>query len=509
MLVQYQNLPVQNIPALLLSCGFLAILFRSLVLRVRYYRKAQAWGCKPVPSRFQWDPFWGLDLVWSQWKALRGHYYIPWLSDLHKGQPKTFQITFQGARVIHTIEPENLKCLTAINWKDFGISPLRRGKKAGHPFADRGVNSVDGEDWVFSRSLIKPFFMREVYANTERLLPHPDHLLRIMPPDGETFNIQPYLQRWFLDVTTQFIFGAPMDALTHPERARVTWAMLDVLRGTRLRLQLYRVMHLIDWSWWLRAIKIIHEFMDERIDRVYADIAQHQKRIQAGEDVGPERLDLLWHMALGCPDHVELRSQLSLLFVPNNDTTSILTANVIWHLARNSKAWGKVRAEVLAHGDAPLTFEALRGMKYLQASINETHRLNPNNVTQVRMCVNDTTLPLGGGTDGRSPILIRKGDIVQVTKTVMQKDPLYWGEDPDVYRPERFEEKTHFWEFVPFGGGPRRCPAHMMVQTESAYLIARLAQVYSRIEPRDENPFISAMRIGPSNKTGVLVALHK
>ena len=196
MLVQYQNLPVQNIPALLLSCGFLAILFRSLVLRVRYYRKAQAWGCKPVPSRFQWDPFWGLDLVWSQWKALRGHYYIPWLSDLHKGQPKTFQITFQGARVIHTIEPENLKCLTAINWKDFGISPLRRGKKAGHPFADRGVNSVDGEDWVFSRSLIKPFFMREVYANTERLLPHPDHLLRIMPPDGETFNIQPYLQRW-------------------------------------------------------------------------------------------------------------------------------------------------------------------------------------------------------------------------------------------------------------------------------------------------------------------------
>ena len=197
------------------------------------------------------------------------------------------------------------------------------------------------------------------------------------------------------------------------------------------------------------------------------------------------------------------------LFVPNNDTTSILTANVIWHLARNSKAWEKVRAEVLAHGDAPLTFEALRGMKYLQASINETHRLNPNNVTQVRMCVNDTTLPLGGGTDGQSPILIRKGDIVQVTKTVMQKDPLYWGEDVHAYRPERFEERTHFWEFVPFGGGPRRCPAHMMVQTESAYLIARLAQVYSRIEPRDENPFVSAMRIGPSNKTGVLVALYK
>ncbi|RAH76894.1 cytochrome P450 [Aspergillus japonicus CBS 114.51] len=509
MLVQYHNLPVQSLPILLLCSGFLALLFRSFVRRASDLRKQRSWGCKSVPSRFQWEPFWGVDLVWTQWQALRGHYFIPWLSELHKGQPKTFQITFMGTRVVYTIEPENLKSLTAINWKDFAISPLRRYKNAGAAFANRGVNVVDGEDWVFSRALIKPFFMREVYADTERLRSYTDHLLRILPPDGETVNIQPYLQRWFLDVTTNFIFGAPMDALTHPERARVTWAMLDVLRGNRLRLQMYKVMNLIDWSWWLRAIKIVHAYMDEHLDRVYADIAERERRIAAGEDVGPERLDLLWYMAKHCPERAELRSQLSLLFVPNNDTTSIFTGNVVWHLARNPAAWAKVRAEVLAHGDAPLTFEALRGMKYLNACINETHRLNPNNVSQVRMCINDTTLPLGGGPDGKSPILIRKGDVVQVTKTVMQKDPLYFGEDVDAFKPERFVDQAHFWEFVPFGGGPRRCPAQMMVQTETAYILARLAQVYAQIEPRDENPFVSVMRIGPSNKTGVLVALHK
>lgn len=313
----------------------------------------------------------------------------------------------------------------------------------------------------------------------------------------------------FLDVTTHFIFGAPMDALTYPERAKVTWAMLDVLRGARLRLQLYRVFYLIDWSWWHKAVKVVNHFMQVRIDKTYADIAEHKRKVEAGEDTGPERLDLLWYMANHCPDVKELHSQLSLLFVPNNDTTSIFTANVIWHLARNPKSWEKVRKEVLDHGDAPVTFESLRGMKYIQACLNETHRLNPNNVTQVRSCLKDTTLPRGGGKDGNSPIFVRQGDIVQVTKTALQKDPELFGEDSDVFRPERFLGKTHFWEFVPFGGGPRRCPAQMMVGTESAYLVLRLAQIYKRIEPRDANPYTAVMRIGPSNKTGVMVAFYK
>ena len=48
-----------------------------------------------------------------------------------------------------------------------------------------------------------------------------------------------------------------------------------------------------------------------------------------------------------------------------------------------------------------------------------------------------------------------------------------------------------------------------MVQTESAYMLARLAQVYRWIEARDPEPFTAVMRIGPSNKNGVKVALYK
>lgn len=48
-----------------------------------------------------------------------------------------------------------------------------------------------------------------------------------------------------------------------------------------------------------------------------------------------------------------------------------------------------------------------------------------------------------------------------------------------------------------------------MVMTEGAYMLARLVMRYERIESRDANPYHAIMRIGPSNKPGVLIAFHK
>ncbi|KAI0487509.1 putative monooxygenase [Xylaria cf. heliscus] len=510
MLVLSRLQDLNSLPWVLVPCCLVAFLImQAIVGTVVDDHKRRQRKCGTIPSLRQWDPIWGLDLAWSQYKALKTQNFLPWLRGIHEGQPKTFKVKFLGKRQIFTSDPENLKHMTSIVWKDFGISPLRRYKNIGHPFADKGVNTTDGEDWSFSRFLIKPFFYREVYTDVKRISRYTDELMTLLPPDGETFNMQPLLQRWFLDSNTHFILGQPMGALPHPERARVTWAMLDVLRGARLRLQLWKVHKLLNWNWWFQAVKVVHEFVNVHIDKVYADIEIRRKAIESGQDPGPERVDLLWYMASNCPDRGELRSQVSLLFVPNNDTTSIFTSNVIWNLARNPRCWTEIRNEVLDHGDKPITFESLRQMKYIQAVLNETHRMYPNNITQVRVCLKDTTLPRGGGSDGQQPIFVRKGDMVQVAKPVLQRDPEYWGNDAEVFRPERFAEKAHFWEFVPFSGGPRRCPAQMMVMTEAAYLVVRLAQVYARIEARDENPYHPVLRIGPSNKTGVIIALYK
>lgn len=163
-----------------------------------------------------------------------------------------------------------------------------------------------------------------------------------------------------------------MDALTHPDRARITWAMLDVLRGGRMRAQFYMMMWAFNWTWWYKAVAEVHEFINVHIKSTYKQLEEREQRVKDGLPVEPERTDLIWYMASNLRDEELLRSQLCLVFVPNNDTTSIFISNCIWHLARHPEAWEKLRQEVLDHGDAPLTFEVLRNMKYLNCVLNES-----------------------------------------------------------------------------------------------------------------------------------------
>lgn len=125
----------------------------------------------------------------------------------------------------------------------------------------------------------------------------------------------------------------------------------------------------------------------------------------------------------------------------------------------------------------------------------------------VRMALEDTTLPVGGGVDHRQPIFVQKGDMVHANRYLMHRDPDIWGDDAEVFRPERWVDARPMWRFVPFGGGPRICPAHTLVNTEAAYVLLRFAQRFSMLSPRDEREYVAVMRIGPSNLHGVQIGV--
>ncbi|KAE8153457.1 cytochrome P450 [Aspergillus avenaceus] len=480
---------------------------KTVVKWIIYERKRKAYGCGRIPNYPHRDPFLGIDIPLGMAKSLKNDYFLVWLNKIHKNLPKTFVVNFIGTRFVYTIESENMKSMSAVNWQDFAVGPMRRNNKATHPFADKGVNTVDGKEWEFSRFLIQPFFKRETFTDTSRLTHHVDRLFENFPTDGESFNIQPLIQRWFLDVATDSLFGESLESLVYPERSDICWSMVDVLRGLRLRLQWYKYLFLFRHQSWLDAVNDVHEYLDKHIDRAYQEIEAYER--QGKDPANAERTDLLWHMANNLRDKEALRSQICLIFVPNNDTTSIFISHILWNLARHPEVYEKCRQEVLAVGDGDLSFSVLRNLKYLNGVLQETHRLYPNGVTQVRKCIRDTTLPVGGGPDGKQPILIEKGDVVQVNKNVLHRDTDIWGPDAEEFKPERWDGLRPYWNFVPFGGGPRRCPAQMLVTAEASYVLARLMRTYKRIEARDPNPYVGVMRVGPSNKTGVKIALFK
>lgn len=161
-----------------------------------YEQKRMAHGCGKIPGYPHRDPFFGFDIALGMAKSLRNDFFLVWLNRIHKDLPKTFAVNFVGTRFIYTIEPENMKSMSAFNWQDFAVGSMRRNNKATAPFADKGVNTVDGHEWEFSRFLIKPFFKRETFTDTRRLSVHVDRLFSSFPGNGETFNIQPLIQRW-------------------------------------------------------------------------------------------------------------------------------------------------------------------------------------------------------------------------------------------------------------------------------------------------------------------------
>lgn len=101
-----------------------------------------------------------------------------------------------------------------------------------------------------------------------------------------------------------------------------------------------------------------------------------------------------------------------------------------------------------------------------------------------RQATKTTILPTGGGPDGHSPILVRKGEVVVFSQYVNSRRKNLYGQDADDFRPERWEsgELTNIgWAYFPFNGGPRQCLGEDFALMEVSYTVVRLLQACSTV----------------------------
>uniref|UniRef100_A0A3Q1EYR2 Cytochrome P450 3A n=1 Tax=Acanthochromis polyacanthus TaxID=80966 RepID=A0A3Q1EYR2_9TELE len=115
---------------------------------------------------------------------------------------------------------------------------------------------------------------------------------------------------------------------------------------------------------------------------------------------------------------------------------------------------------------APIQYQPLMQMEYLEGVINESLRLYPI-VPRVER-VAKATVEING-------IVIPKGMVVMVPTWPMHRDPDVWPE-PEKFKPERFckENKDSIdpYTYMPFGLGPRNC-----IGMRFALVMIRLALV--------------------------------
>lgn len=463
-----------QLAAALLGAWVLYSLVKSVISKTQDRRKARALGCFP-PHDVR-NPWFGIPAYLEVVESARQFKPIDYAMRLHARGGNTFQQTVLGTRLISTFEPENVKAVLATQFNDFALGT--RNKVFG-PLLGDGIFTLDGSGWSHSRAMLRPQFVREQIADIGMFGEHVNNLFDAIPGDGQPFDIQDLFYRLTLDSATEFLFGESTFCLA-PGKAAGSGPLAksggekgfayafnrcqdDILK----RLQAQNFYWLVNPREFREAVKTVHEVVEYYVDKALAkqNASEEEKNI----DSPNSRYVFLEAVARETQDRKALRDQMLNILLAGRDTTASLLTTSFFYLARNPAIFDRLRSKILeafpaSENDNEITIGRLREVKYLRYFINEVLRLVPPVPFNHRFATRDTTIPVGGGPDGKSPIFVKKGMKVSYIVAVMHRRKDIWGEDAEQFRPERWYEKSKYgWEFLPFNGGPRICLGRMFL----------------------------------------------
>jgi cytochrome P450 len=467
--------------ALYAAAAYVFYLIYSRIQLALKLRSFKAYPYKKARAGTSGLPF-GIDFIVEALHLRKTFRNYERLEERAKQYGNTYGTSVLGQGLVFTSEPENIKAILATQFNDYGKGPFFQGQ--WRQFLGEGIFNADGASWSHSRALLRPQFLKERIADLDNF----EDKLQIMMPQiksGKVTDVMDLMFKFTLDAATDYLFGHSAKSLEGDNTFAKTFADIQELQTARAR---------SGPVWWAISRKQFSKTLielDTYVDR-YVQLALKKP---TGDKVDPDDHSLLAALVQESRDPVFLRDQLVSTLLAGRDTTAATLSWSLKELSRNPDIWQRLREEVLSTlGDADTlpSYAQLKGMKMLQAVINEVLRLYPIVPLNVRAAFRDTTLPRGGGPDGKSPIFISKGTQVAYSTMLMQRQvdipqvnefvPSRWIEGigkEGKYVPEH-------WTYIPFNGGPRLCLGQQFALTEIAYTLTRIAQRFSKLENMDE-----------------------
>jgi cytochrome P450 family 9 len=384
--------------------------------------------------------------------------------------------------VVMIRDPELIKSVGVKNFEMF-LDHRAFIDEANDPLFGKNLFSLRGDRWREVRSLLSPVFtsskMKVMFKLMSDCADNFSDFLYKLPSDKKTMEMKDSFTRYTNDVIATCAFGVTVDSMRNRENDFYVYGKemttFDLWRT--IRFYLIRSMPRL-----CRALGM--KFISHRVAQFFKDLVRETVYVRDKQNiVRPDMLQLMIDTRVKRGPGKELSieditSQVVIFFFGGFDTTSILMCFAAHEIAVHPEIQAKLRAEVdavLEKTNGELTYEALNGMQYLDAVVNETIRLWPVAPFLDRVCTEDFELP--PALPGGKPFVVKKGSGVWFPVYGLHRDSKYF-ENPDLFYPERFlpenKKDMNLNVYLPFGIGPRMCIGNRFALIETKVVLFHL-----------------------------------
>jgi cytochrome P450 len=375
-----------------------------------------------------------------------------------------FKLAFGPIPTIFISHPEAIQYLFT-QPKEIG-SPGQLNRSVAPLVGDNGLLLLEDKPHLQRRRLIKPAFHTDRIRTYGQQICHITHEVFSQQPKGEPFSAYPLLQGMALDMILQVIFSLNPGEDRYERMRHLLPQMMNYVRLPQVEIcfSLPFLQHKF-WRPWRNFLRLRRQFNQV----IYDEIHYHR------QNPNPKRATLLTELVTTQDEtgaylsDQEIRDLFPSLLLAGQDASSAGIAWCLYWVHRLPDIREKLKQELASLGR---NFDpiAISELPYLTAVCQEALRLYPVQIVTFPRMV-------------KSPISLMGYDLPQ--GTIIRGNIYLTHHRPDLYpepkqfQPERFlGQQYNNYEFLPFGGGVRRCPGEILALFEMKLILAIVLSQY-------------------------------
>ncbi|KAF5277802.1 hypothetical protein FQR65_LT03783 [Abscondita terminalis] len=381
-----------------------------------------------------------------------------------------------------------------------------------------GLLTSEGSKWKKHRKLLTPAFHFQILERFIDVFNNQSNVLikKLEEVEHKEVDIFPYIRLYALDVICEATMNTSINAQSNPtsDYVKSVKEMCRIGMERTLSIKIWDTVYMFtkDYQKERKALGYLHGLSNSVIKTRRKEL-QIQPSTASIEDNSESKkkipfLDILLTSTVdGVPlTNEEIRNEVDTFMFAGHDTTTSAISFTLYCLSKYQELQDKVFeeiVEILGEGyNAPLSYENLQQLKYMEQFIKEVLRMYPPVPIFSRVLTEDSIY------DGK---IIPKGLQTVIFSYHLHHNPDLFS-NPEMFDPERFnaENSTNIslYSYVPFSAGSRNCIGQKFAMLEIKSTLCKVLQKFKLLPVIGHEPVLLANTI-LSSQNGLFIRLQK